>query len=63
MKIGVRKLVKIKLFLKVLAWMLIVTWFALSISKGVIVVKKDLEEIKALQIIQLVYSKKFDEVL
>lgn len=59
MKVSIRKLAKIKAILKALTWLFIYVFVAFGVFRGYINIKKDLESIEALQVIQLEFSKRF----
>lgn len=59
MKINVRKLAKINAFLRTMIWLSVALWIAFNAFRCFLCIKSDLEGIKALQIIQLNYSKQF----
>lgn len=59
MKVSIRKLAKIKTILKTLTWLFIYVSVAFGVFRGYINIKKDLESIKALQVIQLEFAKRF----
>lgn len=59
MKINVRKLAKINDFFRTIIWLSVALWLSFNAFRCFLSIKSDLEGIKAIQIIQLNYSKQF----